>query len=77
MQAPMNMRLPLLVIFSVATATFAAVTAFAADAPFVTEDAAHRLDPSMQASCKDVIVTLDEGYGVVGQETRLSCGDAR
>jgi len=56
------------------------VASFAVDAPFFGDSDTGRargMDTSMQATCRDVVVSLDEGYGVASQETRVVCRDNR
>lgn len=82
------MRHSLRLILSCASLTvLSAAPGFAFDAPFFavapiggegfSPPRGQRVDPSMEAMCKDVVVPLDEGYGVSGQETRLVCDESR
>lgn len=36
-----------------------------------------RADASMQAMCREVLVDVDEGYGVTNRESRFVCDEGR
>jgi hypothetical protein len=42
--------------------------------PAVTAPAANEPQKPSSAQCREETITLDEGYGLRGQETRMICG---